>query len=48
MQACRGLDFINNANLIRLRDERSSQLFELGRQTIAIANSIKIRRSIEF
>ena len=47
MQANRRSYFIDNANLIRLTDERGSQLLELGRQTTAMANSIIHRASME-
>jgi len=38
MHSSRRSEFIDNANLIRLTNERGSQLLELGRQTAAIAN----------
>jgi len=38
MHSSRRSEFIDNANLIRLTNERGAQLLELGRQTAAIAN----------
>jgi len=43
MQATRRSDFIDNANLIRLTDERGSQLLELGRQMNSLVNAMKER-----